>query len=38
MRDAPLIFLGLYRIYRHDGRSRRASIKEAWRRITHRLY
>lgn len=37
MRDTPLIFLGLYRIYRYDGRSRRASLKEAWQRITHRL-
>jgi hypothetical protein len=38
MRDTPLIFIGLYRLYRHGGSSRRASIKEAWQRITHRLY
>jgi hypothetical protein len=37
MRDTPLIFLGLYRLYRHSGHSRRASLRQAWQRITHRL-
>lgn len=36
MRDTPLIFLGLYRIYRAKS-GRRASLKQAWERITHRL-
>lgn len=37
MRDTPLIFLGLYRLYRHSGHGRRASLRQAWRCITHRL-
>lgn len=35
--DTPHIFIGLYRIYRHHGHGRRASLKQAWQRITHRL-
>ena len=38
MRDTPLIFLGLYRLYRANSHGRRASLKQAWQRITHRLY
>ncbi len=38
MRDAPLIFLGLYRLYRANNHSRRYSLRQAWERITHRLY
>ncbi len=38
MTDTPRIFLGLYRLYRHHGHGRRASLKQAWQRITHRLY
>lgn len=38
MRDTPLIFLGLYRLYRANSHGRRTSLKWAWRRITHRLY
>ena len=38
MTDTPRIFLGLYRLYRHSGHSRRASLQQAWQRITHRLY
>ena len=37
MRDTPLIFIGLYRLFRTNN-SRWASLKEAWRRTTHRLY
>ena len=35
MRDTPLIFIGLYRIYRAKS-GRRASLKQAWRCIKHR--
>lgn len=38
MFDTPLIFLGLYRIYRADSNSCRSSLKWAWERITHRLH
>lgn len=37
MRDTPLIFLGLYRLYRAK-HGRRTSFRQAWRCITHRLY
>lgn len=38
MRDTLPIFLGLYRLYRANSHGRRASLKWAWQRITHRLY
>ena len=38
MRDTPLIFLRLYRLYRRHRLSRRASLRQAWRYITHRLH
>lgn len=38
MRDTPPIFLGLYRLYRANNHGRRSNLKQAWERITHRLY
>lgn len=38
MRDTPLIFLRLYRLYRRHNLSRRASLHQAWRCIRHRLH
>ena len=35
--DTPRVFIGLYRLFRRRNLSRRASLRQAWRYITHRL-